>query len=120
MVIGDHCLLLPDLIEARQSGIIDILDEECKLPKATAEHFVETVHHTHSNHFRLSVSFLPLVLCVGLGPVCMTYMCVCVCGCGCVCMCACAHVCVCVCMCVCVLRICFHLLCTCMCVCTDS
>jgi len=45
-----------DLIEVRTSGLIDLLDEECKLPKATDHHFTETVHLTHRGHFRLSVS----------------------------------------------------------------
>ena len=45
-----------DLIEAKKTGIIDILDEESKLPKPTAEHFTRDLHQKHKNHFRLAVS----------------------------------------------------------------
>lgn len=45
-----------DLIEAKKTGIIDILDEESKLPKPTAEHFTRELHQKHKNHFRLAVS----------------------------------------------------------------
>ena len=48
--------LIADLVENRTVGIIDLLDEECKLPKGSSHHFTETVHHTHRAHFRLSVS----------------------------------------------------------------
>ena len=44
-----------DLIEIKTTGIMDLLDEECKLPKGSAEHFTDTVHHTHKGHFRLTV-----------------------------------------------------------------
>ena len=44
-----------DLIEAKKTGIIDILDEESKLPKPTAEHFTRELHQKHKNHFRLAV-----------------------------------------------------------------
>ena len=37
---------------------MDLLDEECKLPKGSAEHFTDAVHRTHKNHFRLTVSLL--------------------------------------------------------------
>ena len=47
-----------DLIEAKKTGIIDILDEESKLPKPTAEHFTRELHQKHKNHFRLAVSQL--------------------------------------------------------------
>ena len=46
----------PDLIEAKKMGIIDLLDEECKLPKGTALHFTDCVHTGHKDHFRLAVS----------------------------------------------------------------
>ena len=42
-------------MELRTSGIIDLLDEECKLPKASHTRFTEAVHHQHKGHFRLSV-----------------------------------------------------------------
>ncbi len=35
--------------------MIGLLDEECKLPKASHTHFTEAVHSKHKNHFRLSV-----------------------------------------------------------------
>lgn len=44
-----------DLIEAKKTGIIDILDEESKLPKPTAEHFTRELHQKHKNHFRLAL-----------------------------------------------------------------
>lgn len=44
-----------DLIEAKKTGIIDILDEESKLPKPTAEHFTRDLHQKHKNHFRLAL-----------------------------------------------------------------
>ena len=47
-----------DLIEVKTTGIMDLLDEECKLPKGSAEHFTDAVHRTHKNHFRLTVSLL--------------------------------------------------------------
>ena len=34
---------------------MDLLDEECKLPKGSAEHFTDAVHRTHKGHFRLTV-----------------------------------------------------------------
>lgn len=43
------------LIEAKKTGIIDILDEESKLPKPTAEHFTRELHQKHKNHFRLAL-----------------------------------------------------------------
>ena len=43
------------LIEVKTTGIMDLLDEECKLPKGSAEHFTDAVHHTHKGHFRLTV-----------------------------------------------------------------
>ena len=48
---------IADLIEAKKTGIIDILDEESKLPKPTAEHFTRELHQKHKNHFRLAVRF---------------------------------------------------------------
>ena len=59
-LVGSKFLLFfyhpTDLVENRTVGIIDLLDEECKLPKGSSRHFTETVHHTHRAHFRLSVS----------------------------------------------------------------
>ena len=53
--------MLSDLIEAKKTGIIDILDEESKLPKPTAEHFTRELHEKHKKHFRLAVSELLLI-----------------------------------------------------------
>lgn len=44
-----------DLLEMKASGIFDLLDEESKLPKPSANHFTEAVHATHSGHFRIDV-----------------------------------------------------------------
>ena len=45
-----------DLIEQKTVGVIDLLDEECKLPKGSPQHFTDTVHTQHKDHFRLCVS----------------------------------------------------------------
>ena len=37
-------------------GVIDLLDEECKLPKGSPQHFTDCVHEQHKDHFRLRVS----------------------------------------------------------------
>ncbi|XP_065907507.1 unconventional myosin-VI-like [Dysidea avara] len=39
----------------KTSDIMDLLDEECKLPKGSPDHFTDTVHSTHRGHFRLTV-----------------------------------------------------------------
>ena len=44
-----------DLIEAPPTGIINLLDEQCKLPQASDVNFTDRVHKEHSNHFRLLV-----------------------------------------------------------------
>ncbi|KAL7872353.1 hypothetical protein SRHO_G00073360 [Serrasalmus rhombeus] len=44
-----------DLVEAKLVGILDILDEENRLPQPSDQHFTETVHNKHKNHFRLTV-----------------------------------------------------------------
>lgn len=54
-------LLLPDLVEAKLVGILDILDEENRLPQPSDQHFVLAVHSKHKEHFRLTVR--PLQLC---------------------------------------------------------
>lgn len=38
-------------------GILDILDEENRLPQPSDQHFAETVHSKHKVHFRLTVSY---------------------------------------------------------------
>ena len=45
-----------DLIEAKLVGILDILDEENRLPQPSDQHFTSAVHQKHKDHFRLSVS----------------------------------------------------------------
>ncbi|XP_037099841.1 unconventional myosin-VI-like isoform X4 [Syngnathus acus] len=44
-----------DLVEAKMLGILDILDEENRLPQPSDQHFADTVHNKHKNHFRLTV-----------------------------------------------------------------
>uniref|UniRef100_A0A671US78 Unconventional myosin-VI n=1 Tax=Sparus aurata TaxID=8175 RepID=A0A671US78_SPAAU len=44
-----------DLVEAKLVGILDILDEENRLPQPSDQHFADTVHNKHKNHFRLTV-----------------------------------------------------------------
>lgn len=46
-----------DLIEAKLVGILDILDEENRLPQPSDQHFAEAVHNKHKDHFRLTVSY---------------------------------------------------------------
>lgn len=45
-----------DLIEAKLVGILDILDEENRLPQPSDQHFTSAVHQKHKEHFRLTVS----------------------------------------------------------------
>ena len=52
-----------DLIEVKTTGIMDLLDEECKLPKGSAEHFTDAVHRTHKGHFRLTVRRFRYIAC---------------------------------------------------------
>ncbi|KAM8847211.1 unconventional myosin-VI-like isoform 4-T4 [Synchiropus picturatus] len=44
-----------DLVEAKLVGILDILDEESRLPQPSDQHFTDTVHSKHKDHFRLTV-----------------------------------------------------------------
>ncbi|XP_077972837.1 unconventional myosin-VI-like isoform X3 [Styela clava] len=44
-----------DLVESPKVGILDILDEENKLPRPSPSNFTSTVHKKHSNHFRISI-----------------------------------------------------------------
>jgi len=44
-----------DLIEAPRVGILDILDEESKLPRPADKHFTSMIHQNHKNHFRVSI-----------------------------------------------------------------
>lgn len=52
-----------DLIEGKLIGVLDILDEENRLPQPSDQHFTSAVHQKHKDHFRLSVSlFLGMTL----------------------------------------------------------
>lgn len=51
-------LWLVELIEAKSIGIIDLLDEESKLPQSSDLHFCENVHNKRKGHFRLDVNNL--------------------------------------------------------------
>ncbi|XP_062266934.1 myosin VIa isoform X2 [Platichthys flesus] len=44
-----------DLVEAKLVGVLDILDEENRLPQPSDQHFTDTVHNKHKDHFRLTV-----------------------------------------------------------------
>jgi myosin-6 len=44
-----------DLIELAKTGILAILDEQSKLPKATDLMFAEKLHSVHKDHFRLQL-----------------------------------------------------------------
>lgn len=50
-------LCFADLVESKLVGILDILDEENRLPQPSDQHFAETVHSKHKDHFRLTVSY---------------------------------------------------------------
>nr|XP_033792370.1 unconventional myosin-VI isoform X3 [Geotrypetes seraphini] len=44
-----------DLIEGKLVGVLDILDEENRLPQPSDQHFTAVVHQKHKDHFRLSI-----------------------------------------------------------------
>merc|ERR1739838_203955 len=44
-----------DLIEQPRVGILDILDEESKLPRPDDKHFTSMIHQKHKNHFRITI-----------------------------------------------------------------
>ncbi|XP_030054918.1 unconventional myosin-VI isoform X2 [Microcaecilia unicolor] len=44
-----------DLIEGKLVGVLDILDEENRLPQPSDQHFTAEVHQKHKDHFRLSI-----------------------------------------------------------------
>ncbi|XP_021565516.1 unconventional myosin-VI [Carlito syrichta] len=44
-----------DLIEAKLVGILDILDEENRLPQPSDQHFTSAIHQKHKDHFRLTI-----------------------------------------------------------------
>lgn len=43
------------MIEAKTTGIFDLLDEESRLPTPSSSHFTSQVHGKHAKHFRLDV-----------------------------------------------------------------
>lgn len=51
-VDNQDCL---QLLEAKSSGIFDLLDEESRLPKPSAQHFTQSVHASNKSHFRLAL-----------------------------------------------------------------
>ncbi|XP_070589189.1 unconventional myosin-VI isoform X6 [Erythrolamprus reginae] len=44
-----------DLIEGKLIGILDILDEENRLPQPSDQHFASVIHQKQKQHFRLSI-----------------------------------------------------------------
>ncbi|XP_022685723.1 unconventional myosin-VI-like [Varroa jacobsoni] len=44
-----------ELLEAKNTGIFELLDEESNLPTGTAVHFTSQVHTLHRKHFRISI-----------------------------------------------------------------
>lgn len=53
---GRRYVLLLDLFETKNSGIMGLLDEEMKFPAPSETHFTTEVHSKNSKHFRLAVS----------------------------------------------------------------
>lgn len=49
------CVSFADLVEAKLVGILDILDEENRLPQPSDQHFALAIHSKHKDHFRLTV-----------------------------------------------------------------
>ncbi|VDN26174.1 unnamed protein product [Gongylonema pulchrum] len=45
-----------DLFERKVEGLLDLLDEEARLPKPSPQHFTASAHQQLKNHFRLTVS----------------------------------------------------------------
>lgn len=55
-----------DLIEGKLIGVLDILDEENRLPQPSDQHFTSMVHQKHKDHFRLSVGSLSMLILISL------------------------------------------------------
>ena len=51
-----------ELFEEKPTGLLDLLDEEARLPKPSPQHFTEAVHRAQKNHFRLCVSIMQFIL----------------------------------------------------------
>lgn len=45
-----------ELFESVPTGLLDLLDEEARLPKPSPQHFTDCVHKCNKDHFRLTVS----------------------------------------------------------------
>ena len=60
IILQNQAAFFTDLIEAETVGVIDLLDEECKLPKGSSKHFTNTVHSKYRHHPRHDVSQLCL------------------------------------------------------------
>uniref|UniRef100_A0A914QVM1 Myosin motor domain-containing protein n=1 Tax=Panagrolaimus davidi TaxID=227884 RepID=A0A914QVM1_9BILA len=43
-----------ELFEDKPTGLLDLLDEEARLPTPSSQHFTDCVHRAQKNHFRLS------------------------------------------------------------------
>ncbi|VDK79508.1 unnamed protein product [Litomosoides sigmodontis] len=48
---NDDCI---DLFERKVNGLLDLLDEEARLPKPSPQHFTACAHQQLANHFRLA------------------------------------------------------------------
>uniref|UniRef100_A0A158Q8J4 Myosin motor domain-containing protein n=1 Tax=Elaeophora elaphi TaxID=1147741 RepID=A0A158Q8J4_9BILA len=48
---NDDCI---DLFERKMNGLLDLLDEEARLPKPSSHHFTSCAHQQLKNHFRLT------------------------------------------------------------------
>ena len=46
-----------ELFEVKNIGLLDLLDEEARLPRGSATHFTEEVHKHHLNNVRILVGF---------------------------------------------------------------
>lgn len=52
--ISNFCLII-DLIEAKTTGLLALLDEESRLPSGKSDHFTTEVHRIHGDNARLMV-----------------------------------------------------------------
>ncbi|EJW83337.1 hypothetical protein WUBG_05753 [Wuchereria bancrofti] len=55
---NDDCI---DLFERKVNGLLDLLDEEARLPKPSPHHFTICAHQQFKNHFRLTVIFNAII-----------------------------------------------------------
>lgn len=54
VVINDH--VIAALFEGKGTGILDILDEEVRMPRPSYANFTSSLHKKHEKSFRLDVS----------------------------------------------------------------